>query len=84
MEYLKESDLNKFRFHLLSLSHLPQNKKYSACAFTQKNRKLAKMLTSLGHDVFFYGSEGSDVEEYCNSDRLHFIQTHTIDRKSVV
>ena len=70
--------MNKFRFHLLSLSHLPQNKKYSACAFTQKNRKLAKMLTSLGHDVFFYGSEGSDVEEYCNSDRLHFIQTHTI------
>lgn len=37
------------------------------------------MLTDLGHDVFFYGSEGSDVAEYCNSDRLHFIQTHTLD-----
>lgn len=49
-----------------------------SCAFTQKNRKLAKMLTSLGHEVFFYGSEGSDVEEYCNSEKLHFIQTHTI------
>ena len=48
------------------------------CAFTQKNRKLAKMLTSLGHEVFFYGSEGSDVEEYCNSDKLHFVQTHTL------
>lgn len=70
--------MNKYRFHLLGLSHLPQSKKYMSCAFTQKNRKLAKMLTSLGHEVFFYGSEGSDVEEYCNSDKLHFVQTHTI------
>ena len=68
-----------YRFHLLSLVHLPQSKTYLSCAFSQKNRKLAKMLTSLGHEVFFYGSEGSDVEEYCNSDKLHFIQTHTID-----
>lgn len=70
--------MKKFRFHLLSLVHLPQSKTYMSCAFTQKNRKLAKMLTSLGHEVFFYGSEGSDVEEYCNSKKLHFIQTHTI------
>lgn len=61
-----------------SLVHLPQSKEYLSCAFTQKNRKLAKMLTSLGHEVFFYGSEGSDVEEYCNSDKLRFIQTHTL------
>lgn len=66
------------RFHLLSLAHLPQHRKFISCAFTQKNRKLAKMLTSLGHEVFFYGSEASDVEEYCNSDKLHFIQTHTL------
>lgn len=32
----------------------------------------------MGHEVFFYGSEGSDVEEYCNSDNLHFVQTHTL------
>lgn len=37
------------------------------------------MLTSLGHEVFFYGAEGSDVEEYCNSPLLHFVQTHTLD-----
>jgi glycosyltransferase involved in cell wall biosynthesis len=37
------------------------------------------MLVDAGHEVFFYGSEGSDVAEYCNSDRLHFIQTHTLD-----
>lgn len=66
------------RFHLVSLAHLPQSKRYLSCAFTQKNRKLAKMLIDLGHEVFFYGSEGSDVEEYCGSDRLHFIQTHTL------
>jgi glycosyltransferase involved in cell wall biosynthesis len=70
--------MKKLRFHLLSLVHLPQSKKYLSCAFTQKNRKLAKMLTDLGHEVFFYGSEGSDVEEYCNSKNLHFIQTHTL------
>lgn len=78
MAFLREIAMNKYRFHLLSLVHLPQHKKYLSCAFTQKNRKLAKMLTSLGHEVFFYGSEGSDVEEYCASDNLHFIQTHTL------
>jgi glycosyltransferase involved in cell wall biosynthesis len=78
MAHSKENVLDKYRFHLISLSHLPQNRKYASCAFTQKNRKLAKMLTSLGHEVFFYGAEGSDVEEYCDSSNLHFIQTHTI------
>lgn len=68
----------KYRFHLLGLVHVPQARRYSGCAFTQKNLKLAKMLTSMGHEVFFYGSEGSDVEEYCNSKNLHFIQTHTL------
>lgn len=43
-----------------------------SCAFTQKNIKLSKMLMSLGHEVFFYGSEGSNVE--C----AEFIQTHTL------
>jgi glycosyltransferase involved in cell wall biosynthesis len=43
-----------------------------ACAFTQKNYKLARMLLSLGHEVYYYGSEGSDVP--CTK----FIQTHTL------
>lgn len=69
----------KYRFHLLGLVHLPQARRYSGCAFTQKNLKLAKMLVNLGHEVFFYGSEGSDVAEYCgNSPLLHFVQTHTL------
>lgn len=74
----KKTMKKKYRFHLLGLVHVPQARRYSGCAFTQKNLKLAKMLTSLGHEVFFYGSEGSDVEEYVNSKNLHFIQTHTL------
>lgn len=70
--------MRKYRFYLLGLVHLPQNTKYTGCAFTQKNLKLAKMLTKAGHEVFFYGSEGSNVEEYCNSKNLHFIETHTL------
>lgn len=63
---------------MLSSAHLPQSAAFMGEPFVQKNRKLAKMLTSLGHEVFFYGAEGSDVEEYCNSKNLHFIQTHTL------
>ena len=76
--YFPNKNMKKYRFHLLSLVHLPQHTKYKSCAFTQKNLKLAKMLTSLGHTVYFYGSEGSNVEEYCDSENLHFIQTHTL------
>lgn len=75
---LNDIDKQQFTFHLISLVHLPQHTKYNSCAFTQKNLKLAKMLTSLGHIVYFYGSEGSNVEQYVNSDRLHFVQTHTL------
>ncbi len=71
--------MKKFRFHLLGLAHLPASRTFMSCAFTQKNLKLAKMLTSLGHEVFFYGAESSDVKEYCNSDNFHFIQTHTLN-----
>lgn len=72
---IHSSPSRKFRFHLISLAHLPQNREMMACAFTQKARKLSAMLTSLGHEVFFYGSEGSDVEEYAN---CHLVQTHTL------
>lgn len=72
--------MNKFTFHLISLAHLPQSAEYMSCAFTQKNRKMAKMMTSLGHTVYFYGAEGSDVEEYCKNEpgKLIFIETHKL------
>lgn len=62
----------KFRFHLLGLVHLPTSEKYGSCAFTQKNVKMCKMLLNLGHEVFLYGSEGSDAP--CTK----LIQTHTL------
>jgi glycosyltransferase involved in cell wall biosynthesis len=65
--------MKKFRFHFLSLCHLPQSKEYLSCAFTQKNLKLSKMLISLGHEVFFYGSEGSNP--ICSK----FIETHKLE-----
>ena len=60
------------RFHLLGLVHLPASKNYMGCAFTQKNIKLAKMLMDLGHEVIYYGAEGSTIA--CSK----FVQTHTL------
>lgn len=70
----------KYTIHLLGLVHLPTSAEYLACAFTQKNRKLAKMLTDAGHDVVFYGAEGSDVQEYAGHGKgtITFVQTHTL------
>lgn len=51
-----------WRFHLLGLAHIPTSAEVSCCAYSQKIRKLARMLGSLGHEVIFYGAEGSQVE----------------------
>lgn len=65
-------DVKNKRFHLLGLPHIPTNQVEGlACAYSQKVIKLAKMLKSLGHAVFFYGVEGSAVE--CDE----FIQVST-------
>jgi len=50
------------RFHLLGLAHVPTRKDISACAYTQKIRRLSPMLLSLGHEVYFYGVENSEVD----------------------
>ena len=65
--------MKQLRFHLLGLAHLATHKKNSACAYTQKVVKLARILKSHGHQVFFYGVEGSEVE--CDE----FIQVSTQD-----
>lgn len=65
--------MKKLRFHLLGLAHLATHRKNSACAYTQKVVKLARILKSYGHQVFFYGVEGSDLE--CDE----FIQVSTED-----
>jgi glycosyltransferase involved in cell wall biosynthesis len=79
MESVTLESSRRHTFHLIGLAHLPQSTLVAGCAFSSKNIKLAKMLTGLGHAVVFYGSAGSDVEEYCDSDNLHFVETHTMD-----
>jgi len=71
----------QFTMHYIGFPHLPLAKKYLSCAFTQKNLKLCKMLTSLGHTVNFYGvrsTEEEPIENYINSDNFHFIEIHTV------
>jgi glycosyltransferase involved in cell wall biosynthesis len=48
------------RFHVLGLSHAKTTKEYCCDAFSQKVRLICKLLTGLGHEVFHYGTEGSD------------------------
>lgn len=62
----------RFRFHVLGLVHLPTSEEYMACAFTQKNVKLCKMLMEMGHEVYLYGAEGSTAR--CT----RLIVTHTL------
>lgn len=50
-----------FRFHLLGLPHAITRKSETMCAFTQLVYRLSRMLTGLGHEVYHYGTEGSDV-----------------------
>jgi len=52
----------KLRIHVISLPHTKTNKLYCACAYTQKILNFCKMMHSLGHTVFHYGAEGSQVE----------------------
>ena len=53
---------NKFRFHLLGIAYGATRKDFSACAFVQKTRKGSNMLHKLGHEVFHYGHENSEVD----------------------
>ena len=57
-----EPDVRQMRFHLLGLAHIPTAKEYSNCAYTQKIVKLGTMLRGLGHELLFYGTEGSQVD----------------------
>ena len=63
----------KYTFHYIGLSHVPTSEEYNSCAFSQKMIKLSRMLLDMGHEVYFYGAEGSTVP--CTE----FIQTHTIE-----
>ena len=51
-----------FRFHLLGIAYGATRKDFSACAFVQKTRKGSNMLHKLGHQVYHYGHENSEVD----------------------
>lgn len=44
------------RFHVLGLPHTSFSELDVGCAYTQKLVKFAKMMMSLGHEVFLYGN----------------------------
>jgi len=49
--------MRKYRFHLLSLAHTKCSNKFATCAYTQKVVGMAKMMSSLGHEVYLYSAE---------------------------
>lgn len=50
------------RFHVPSLPHTHTTKEWGWCAYTQKVRKFADMMTSLGHEVFLYAGEDNEAQ----------------------
>jgi glycosyltransferase involved in cell wall biosynthesis len=61
-ESFQVGDPTKLRFHLLGLAHTVTSKEFASCAYTQKIFKMGKMMTDLGHTVYHYGAEGSDLQ----------------------
>jgi glycosyltransferase involved in cell wall biosynthesis len=47
------------RFHVVGFPHTQTTKAFSHCAYTQKVYNFCKMMRSLGHTVYHYGTEGS-------------------------
>ena len=56
------------RFHVVALPHTQTNLSHSACAFTMKTLHFCQMITSLKHEVYHYGVEGSQVRDCCVED----------------
>lgn len=48
------------RVHLVGMPHLDPVREVEWCAFSQKTRRLCDMLTSVGHEVIFYGGPHLD------------------------
>lgn len=56
--------MTPYRFHVVALPHTVTTKElpWCACAYTQKVLNFCKMMHSLGHEVFHYGTEGSRLD----------------------
>ena len=51
-----------YRFHIVGLPHTMLTAEYAPCAYTQKVRNFARMMMSLGHEVYLYGGAECDVD----------------------
>lgn len=51
-----------YRFHILGLPHSKTVKDWGPCAFTQLVYRFCQMMTDLGHEVYHYGTEGSNPQ----------------------
>lgn len=49
------------RFHVISLPHTQTTLDFTACAFTEKVRKFAIMMKSLGHTVYVYSGDQNEA-----------------------
>lgn len=54
--------MKKFRFHVVALPHTQTHPRHAPCAYTMKVLHFIQMMKSLGHTVYHYGAEGSEVE----------------------
>ena len=59
--FQKSGNFEPLRFHVFSVPHNPSHPDFSCCAYAKKALNLCWMLKSLGHTVFHYGNELSDV-----------------------
>jgi glycosyltransferase involved in cell wall biosynthesis len=50
------------RFHLLGLPHTQVTREFCSCAFTNKIFFFAKMMRSLGHEVFLYAGDQCETD----------------------
>ena len=54
--------IRRYRIHTFGIPHLPTNRTYNSCAYTQRQVKFCKMMRARGHEVIFYGHEHSEVD----------------------
>lgn len=52
----------KFRIHTFGIPHLPTNRTFNSCAYTQRQLKFCQMMRARGHYMIFYGHEASEVD----------------------
>lgn len=64
--------MKKYRFHVVALPHTWTAMSHSACAFTMKILHFCQMMHSLGHEVYHYGVEGSEVQD-CTTEHIQIL-----------